>query len=138
MVQKCPLFVNFHTIENVNTGGWVVKKSQNLVNVICERPPTDNSNFNKRCSDAHFVSFLYYYYCTKGEKYCIFLVLRKVKKIVFPRNLKVNTSIHKTEVQNWCTKLPNQSSDWRRVHNTAGGTRGREGRAPPPTQSDFG
>ena len=63
----------------------------------------------------------------------LFLLLRKVKKIVFPRSLKVNTSIHKTEVQNWCTKLPNQSSDWRRVHNRAGGTRGQEGRAPYPT-----
>ena len=83
------------------------------------------------------MSFLYGYYCTKGEKYCTYTyswyILRKVKKIVFPRSLKVNTSIHKTEVQNWCTKLPNQSSDWRRVHNRAGGTRGQEGRAPYPT-----
>ena len=31
MVQKCPLFVNVHKVENV-------KKSQNLVNVVCERP----------------------------------------------------------------------------------------------------
>ena len=39
MVQKCPLFVNDHTIENVNTGGgrWL-KKRQNFVNVVCERP----------------------------------------------------------------------------------------------------
>ena len=35
MVQNCPLFVNVHTIENVNAGG---QKSQNLVNVVCERP----------------------------------------------------------------------------------------------------
>ena len=38
VVQKCPLFVNVHTIANVNAGGYVVKKSQNLVNVVCERP----------------------------------------------------------------------------------------------------
>ena len=25
---------------------------------------TDNSNFDKRIKDAHFVSFLFYYYCT--------------------------------------------------------------------------
>ena len=25
---------------------------------------TDCSNFDKRCSGAHFVSFLFYYYCT--------------------------------------------------------------------------
>ena len=24
---------------------------------------TDNSNFYKQCSDAHFASFLFYYYC---------------------------------------------------------------------------
>ena len=38
VVQKCPLFVNVHTIENVNTGGQVVKTSLNLVNIVCERP----------------------------------------------------------------------------------------------------
>ena len=42
MVLRCPLFVNFHTLENVNAAqavrGSVVKKSQNLVNVVCERP----------------------------------------------------------------------------------------------------
>ena len=26
-------FVNVHTVKNFNTGGWVVKKSQNLVNL---------------------------------------------------------------------------------------------------------
>ena len=34
--KKNCLFVNFNTIENVNVGGQVVKKSQNLVNVVCE------------------------------------------------------------------------------------------------------
>ena len=29
-----------YTIRNVNGGGWVVKKSQNVVNVVCERPQT--------------------------------------------------------------------------------------------------
>ena len=38
VVQKCPFFVNVYTIENVNTGGQVVKRSQNRVNVVCERP----------------------------------------------------------------------------------------------------
>ena len=38
MVQKCPLFVNVYTIENVNLGGLVVKKSQKLVNLVCEQP----------------------------------------------------------------------------------------------------
>ena len=28
------------------------------------RTTTDNSNFDKRCSDAHYVSSLSYYYCT--------------------------------------------------------------------------
>ena len=28
---------------------------------------TDLSNFDKRWSDAHFVSFLFYYYCTKYQ-----------------------------------------------------------------------
>ena len=32
-----PLFVNIYTIENVNAGGRWSKKSQNLVNVVCER-----------------------------------------------------------------------------------------------------
>ena len=36
MVQICPIFVNVYTIEIANAGG--VKKSQNLVNVVCERP----------------------------------------------------------------------------------------------------
>jgi hypothetical protein len=38
LVQKCRLFVNFHKVENVNRGGYVVKKRQNHVNVVCERP----------------------------------------------------------------------------------------------------
>ena len=38
VAQKCPLFVNVHIIENVNGGRQVVRKSQNLVNVVCERP----------------------------------------------------------------------------------------------------
>ena len=38
MVQKCPLLVNVHTIEHVNVGGYVVQKSQNLVNVNCVQP----------------------------------------------------------------------------------------------------
>ena len=38
MVQKCPLFVNVHTIENVNAGGIEGPKRHNLVNVVCERP----------------------------------------------------------------------------------------------------
>ena len=54
MVQKYPLFVNVYTIENVNTGGQVVKKSQNLVNVVCERSLTLFSNsiqMNERIKD---------------------------------------------------------------------------------------
>ena len=31
-------FINVHTIENVNAGGVGGKKSQNHVNVVCERP----------------------------------------------------------------------------------------------------
>ena len=27
----------------------------------------DSSNFDKRCSGAHFVSFLFYYYCIQGQ-----------------------------------------------------------------------
>ena len=39
VVQKCPLFVNVHTVENVNAaGGRWSKKSQNIVNVVYERP----------------------------------------------------------------------------------------------------
>ena len=38
MVKKCPLFVNDHIIENVNAWGYGVKKSQNLVYVVCEGP----------------------------------------------------------------------------------------------------
>ena len=38
VVQKCQLFVNGYTIENINAGGQVVKKSQNLVNAVCEGP----------------------------------------------------------------------------------------------------
>ena len=30
VVQKCPVFVNIHTTENVNKGGKVVKKAKNL------------------------------------------------------------------------------------------------------------
>ena len=30
------IFVNVHKVENVNGGGYVVKKSQKLVNVVCE------------------------------------------------------------------------------------------------------
>ena len=30
---------------------------------------TDCSNFDKRCSDAHFVPFLSYYYCTLLTSY---------------------------------------------------------------------
>ena len=39
MVQKWPLFVNLHTIQNVNAGGKRIggQKSYNLVNVVCER-----------------------------------------------------------------------------------------------------
>ena len=37
VVLKCPLFVNVHTIENVNAGQQVIKKYQSLVNVVCER-----------------------------------------------------------------------------------------------------
>ena len=33
---------NVHTIKNVNAGGQVVKKSQNLVNIVCERPLREN------------------------------------------------------------------------------------------------
>jgi hypothetical protein len=36
--QKCLLFVNVYTIENVNAGGRWSKKSQNLVRVVCEQP----------------------------------------------------------------------------------------------------
>ena len=46
MVQKCPLFVNVHTIENVDTAG--VKQSTNLVNVVCERPQMLYSEKNAR------------------------------------------------------------------------------------------
>ena len=36
---KMSILFNVHTIENVNAGGEVVKKkSQNLVNVVCELP----------------------------------------------------------------------------------------------------
>ena len=38
MVLKCPILANVHTIDNDNAGGLVVKKSHNLVNVVCERP----------------------------------------------------------------------------------------------------
>ena len=31
---KCSLFVNVHMVENVNRGGQVVKRSQNLVNIV--------------------------------------------------------------------------------------------------------
>jgi hypothetical protein len=36
--KNCPLFFNIQTIENVNTGGVGVQKSQNTVNVVCEPP----------------------------------------------------------------------------------------------------
>ena len=28
---------------------------------------TDCSNFDKRCSDAHFMTFLFYYYCNDKD-----------------------------------------------------------------------
>ena len=37
-VPKCPLFVNNYKVEHLNAGRQVVKKSQNLVNVIGDRP----------------------------------------------------------------------------------------------------
>ena len=40
VVLKYPLFVNFHTIQNVNIWGQGVEKSQNLVRVVGERPLT--------------------------------------------------------------------------------------------------
>ena len=37
--QKCPLFVNIHIKENVNARrGIGGQKTQNIVNVVCERP----------------------------------------------------------------------------------------------------
>ena len=41
VVQKCQIFVNSYKVENVNVGDKVVKKSQKLVNVICERPQSN-------------------------------------------------------------------------------------------------
>ena len=35
---KTSIFVNFHTIENVKARGVGGQKSQNFVNVVCERP----------------------------------------------------------------------------------------------------
>ena len=37
VVQKCPLFVHIHTIENLNPRGVGGQKRQNLVNVVCKR-----------------------------------------------------------------------------------------------------
>ena len=36
--SKYPLFVNIHKVENVKRGDMVIKKSQNLANVVCEWP----------------------------------------------------------------------------------------------------
>ena len=40
------------------------QKSQEI-SIICTI--TDYSNFGKQCSGSHFVSILFYYYCTVGE-----------------------------------------------------------------------
>ena len=55
VVLKCVLFVNDHTIENINAGGLtqVVKKSQILVNVVYERPLSLHSLQN---NDTQYVS----------------------------------------------------------------------------------
>ena len=41
VVKKCPLFVNVHR-KCQRRGRLSKKKSQNLVNVICEQPLIDN------------------------------------------------------------------------------------------------
>ena len=41
VVKQCPLFVNIYTLENVNAGGVGGQKSQNLYNIVCERPLPD-------------------------------------------------------------------------------------------------
>ena len=55
-VSLCQL----HTIENVNAGRQVVKKSQNLVNVVCERPLKKGNDCisSKYSRNATFPSFL--------------------------------------------------------------------------------
>ena len=41
--KKNQFFVNFYTIENVNRGGVGGQKKPNIVNVVCELPPTVTS-----------------------------------------------------------------------------------------------
>ena len=45
---------------------------------------TDCSDFDKRCSGAHFVSFLFYYYCTKSHNtYAIQIVNAPSENLMF-------------------------------------------------------
>ena len=59
LVPKFQLFVNVYTAENVNAGGWLVKKSQNPVKVVCERPlttiPPEQMPTNHRFNKCFFV-----------------------------------------------------------------------------------
>ena len=64
----------------------VAQIGQNLFDVVIEIgikfTITDCSNFDKRCSGAHFVSFLFYYSCTYHVKFVfdrnfIFGIFRK-------------------------------------------------------------
>ena len=60
MAQKRP---NFHLRLTYIYGSYVLE-------VCFKFTTTGKSNFDKRCSDAHFASFLFYYYC----KFSIFFV----------------------------------------------------------------
>ena len=63
------VFVHAQGLKTVHAGGGV-QKWQNSVHVVVECPPIGCSNFDKRCSGAHFVSFLFHYYCMLLLKEC--------------------------------------------------------------------
>ena len=78
VVQKCPLFVNVHTIENVNAGGQVVKKSQNLVNVVCEHTLTIKTG-----DLALYARFSFATFCVLPQT-SVFLRNRKSMSLTLP------------------------------------------------------
>ena len=65
------IFVNVHTIVNVSTRGYVVKKSPNLVNLVCEQPLEQFFELNifiNLQEDVSKVSFMFFKKAAKTYK----------------------------------------------------------------------
>ena len=54
MVQKCPSYVNVHTIEAVNEGGVGGEKKAKIVNVVCVRPLSLTIDYHPYITSALF------------------------------------------------------------------------------------